>query len=279
MKKQWLKHFAAVIAALSATATLLTASFNLDCVKECWLYSLIVVVFVLATSIIYASWQIRSKKEILLNLSSEFKVIVKEGDLFAEKGVICIPFNEYFDTHVGDGVVGKETLHGIFINKYFSDRIDELREKIENALAGKQSTEHARRVEGCPTKQYPLGTCISIRDGENTYVLFALTHFDGNDKVNVGRSEFTAVIGKLTKYLSETVENRPVFLPLFGTGLSRINRTPQRILLHIIDTIDFDDTCIIPGGINIIIKSLEKMDVNLNTVEYVVKQGIIEKEA
>ena len=107
---------------------------------------------------------------------------------------------------------------------------------------------------------------------------FISFHFNDNDNANVSRNEYTEVVRKLTKYLDNGVESTPVFMPLFGTGLSRVNRTPQRILLNIVDALDFDDTCSMPGGINIIIKSLKKMDVNLNTVEYIVKQGIIEKE-
>ena len=278
MKRVFGKNFATAIAALSATATLATALFNLEGIKQCWIYGAIGAIIVLAGSAIYALWQIRSKKEIELNLSSELKLTVKEGDLFKQKGVICIPFNEYFDTHVGDGVVGKDTLHGILINKYFEDRVGELDKRIREALPKDGFEECKRRVETCPTRKYPLGTCISLREGENTYVLFALTHFDSNDIANVSRSEFTDVIGKLTKYLNDTVEDKPVFMPLFGTGLSRVNRTAQRILIHIVDTLDFNDTVTIKGGVNIIIKSLRKVNVNLNTVEYIVKQGIVEKE-
>lgn len=276
--KQFLKHFSTAIAALSAAATLLTALFKLDCIKENWLYGLIGSLFVVVVSIVYACWQVRTKKRIELNLSSELKVTIQEGDLFAQKGVICIPFNEYFDTHVGDGVVGNDTLHGVFIKKYFGDRVEELDRRIREVLPQDGYEEHQRRVQTCPNKKYPLGTCISLREGENTYVLFALTHFDDHDKANVSRSEFTYVIGELAKYLSDTVEGKTVYMPLFGTGLSRVNRTPQRILLHIVDTLDFNENISILGGINILIKSLRKVEVNLNTVEYIVKQGIIEIE-
>lgn len=276
--KQFFKHFSTAIAALSAAATLLTALFKLDCIKENWLYGLIGSLFVVVVSIVYACWQVRTKKRIELNLSSELKVTIQEGDLFAQKGVICIPFNEYFDTHVGDGVVGKDTLHGVFIEKYFGDRVEELDRRIREVLPQDGYEEHQRRVQTCPNKKYPLGTCISLREGENTYVLFALTHFDDHDKANVSRSEFTYVIGELAKYLSNTVEGKTVYMPLFGTGLSRVNRTPQRILLHIVDTLDFNENISILGGINILIKSLRKVEVNLNTVEYIVKQGIIEIE-
>ena len=118
MIKQFWKHFAAAIAALSATATLLTVLFDLDGLKDKWVYGLIGTVIVIGGSVGYALWQIKSKKKISLTLSSELKLTVSEGDLFDKKGVICIPFNEYFDTHVGGGVISEKSLHGQFINRF-----------------------------------------------------------------------------------------------------------------------------------------------------------------
>lgn len=274
MARDFVKHFAAAIAALSAAATLLTALFKFDCLKENWFYGVVGAVVVIAVSIMYAWWQTKSKKSITLDLASELKLNISEGDLFEKKGVICIPVNEYFDTHVGDGVVDGESIHGQFINKYFKDRIEDLEAKLRSKLPHNDNADHERRIQGCPTKRYPLGTCVDIREGENTYVLFALTNFDDNDKANVGRLDYTVVVCKLMEHLNTMVEGRPVYMPLFGTRLSRMRRTAQRILLHLVDSLDFNDSCTIPGGVNIVIKSLDKLNVNLTTLEYVVKHGI-----
>ena len=278
MSKQYWKHFAAAIAALSAAATLLTVLFNFEWLKNCWLFGAIGTAFVLVGSHFYAKWQVRTKKQIDLTLSNEQKLTICEGNLFVQKGIICIPFNEYFDTHVGDGVVRKDSIHGQFINNCYENRVEELDDLIRKALSPFEYKENKRRLNDCPTRKYPLGTCVDIIDKENTYVLFALTHFDDNDKANLKRVEYTEVTHKLMDHLAEIAENRPVFMPLYGTGLSRLQRTPQRILIHLLDTIDFCDKWSIPGGINIFIKSLDSIAVDLNTVESVVKKGITEKE-
>lgn len=275
MRRIFLKHFVAAVAALAALATLATALFNLDGIKECGACGAFWAILVVLISFGYACWQTRSKKKINLDLSSELKLTIFEGDLFEQKGIICIPFNEYFDTHVGDGVVGPNTLHGLFINRFYKDRIEDLNEKINKKLSCIQEKDtHPRRFKGCPEKRYELGTCIDIREGENTYVLFALTHFDDNDKANVGRAEYTKVAQKLMQYLSDNAEDKPVYMPLFGTGLSRMRRTGQRILHHLVDTLDFNDDCTIPGGVHIVIKSLDSMNVNLTALEEIVKNGI-----
>lgn len=276
MTRLFLKYLVAAIAALSAAATLATALFNLQCITSYWVYGAIGVVVVLVLSIWYACWQIKSKKEIVLNLSSDMKLTISEGDLFTKKGVICIPFNEYFDTHVGDGVIRADSVHGIFINTVFKDRVQELETRIREQLPVRGGKKHARRIEGCPTKRYELGTCADIQEGDNIYVLVALTHFDDNDTASVSRAEYTEVINKLLKHLKEIAEDRPVYMPLMGSGLSRMGRTSQRILLHLVDTMDFNDTCVIPGGVHVLIKSLKKQEVNLSTLEYNIKNGIIE---
>ena len=194
MGRNYVKHFAAAIAALSAAATLLSVLFNVEFFKDNCLYGLIGALLVLLGSIVYACWQTRSKKKITLELSSELKLTVCEGNLFQQKGIICIPFNEYFDTHVGNGVVDEDSVHGIFITKYFKDRIPELEQKIRSRLPEKYLEDHPRRMSYCPTRKYELGTCIDIREGENTYVLFALTHFDDNDKANVSKQSIFAVL-------------------------------------------------------------------------------------
>lgn len=278
MSRLYWKHFSVAIAALSAAATLVTVLFKLEYIKQNWIFGAIGSVIVLGISIWYACWQTWSKKTVVLDLSSELKLTISEGDLFEQKGVICIPVNEYFDTHVGDGVIDEDSVHGIFINRFFKDRIPELEEKIRTRLPASNFEVHKRRLADCPQKKYELGTCVDFREGENTYVLFALTHFDDNDKANVGRAEYSKVVGKLMCHLNNMVEGRPVYMPLFGTKLSRMRRTPQRILLHLVDTIDFDDVCTIAGGMNIVIKSLKDVNVNLTTLEYIVKNGITKNE-
>lgn len=280
MRKQYWKHFAAAIAALSAAATLLTVFFDFEWLKGCWVYGIIGAALVIFGSHLYAKWQIRTKKSISLTLSSQLKLTISEGDLFDSKGVICIPFNEYFDTHVGDGVVGERTLHGIFIKKFFNNNIEVLNNIIMEALQSETPVGKVtqRRVDGCPTDKYELGTCVDVKIDGNIFVLFALSHFDENDVAGISRAEYGLVVKKMMGHLSKVSESKTVYMPLFGTGLARMHRTHQRILTHLVDLLDFNDQCSIPGGTHIVIKSLDDAEVNLSALEEIIKKGIIETE-
>ena len=268
------------ISACAALLTLFTVLFKMQFIKDCITCGIIGVIIVFGTSLIYAGWQVHSKNEISMVISSSTKLTIKVDDIFAQKGIICIPVNEYFDTHVGDGVISEASLHGKFINKYYKDRIQELNNKIQNELQGLAYTVHSRRRSDCPNKQYPLGTCVDIRDGENTYVLFALTHFDDYDTANVSRAEYGMVVNELMKHIFQIAENKPVYISLFGTGFSRIQRSPQRILYQLISILDFDDRNVFTGGINIILNSHmnneddKDNDINLTVMEHIIKNGI-----
>ena len=48
-------------------------------------------------------------------------------DLFSEESDWkSIAFNEYYDTIVDDEIIAQSTLNGIFINRFFADKVDEL---------------------------------------------------------------------------------------------------------------------------------------------------------
>lgn len=268
MSRKFWKYFMSAIAAVSAFATILSVLFPIK-ISLCiaiWIALVIVV-----ASLIYAMAQVSSKTKITINVQQQLKLTIKQGDLFACKGVILIPVNEYFDTHVGDGVINENSIHGLFINKIFKGREDELDDKIEEALKSYDNPEEKERA--WKKKKYKLGTCARIEDNGNTYLLFAFTHFDENNKANIERYEYASVVNDILNRAAEICENRPVYMPLFGTGLSRINLPAQQVLHYLTDTILFASPLVILGGLNIVMKSLDDMDVNLNMIEDIFKSN------
>ena len=118
--KKFALHFVAILGTLSSIATLI--SFTLD--KEItggesvWV-PICVGIGILTISVLYALYQSHPKKSVELDITPNLKLTIQQANLLNQKGIIVIGFNEYFDTHVGDGIVSEKTLHGIFINTYF----------------------------------------------------------------------------------------------------------------------------------------------------------------
>lgn len=270
-EEQRKKYAAAVFEALAASssiATLMAFAFDIKFAVCCGIILMVIIVLV---CYIYAEYQTRQKTSVTIDVEQQLKLTISQGDLFAQNGIILIPVNEYFDVHVGDGVIDAGSIHGIFIRKYFNGREQELNDFIQDYLVKYCIDRKVDEVKGresyCNSGKYQLGTCVDIVKDGKIFVLFALTHFNENNKASVGRYELHQVIQEFMKHVSDMCESRPVSMPLFGTGMSRIQRNPQRILHFIVDCIDFEcSDKEIPGGLNIKILSLEDTKVNLNDI-------------
>lgn len=269
--KEFFRHFISMLATLSSVATLLSFSTGWQVKSEDIWVPLLLLLLILVICVVYATWQTRKKKKITLDINSSLKLTIQEADIFDQNGIIVIGVNEYFDTHVGDGVVSGKTLHGLFINKYYKDHLLDLDRAIRESLQeqGVMPIErncHRRHTRG-KTDKYDLGTCAMIHDGGKKYVLVALTHFDESDKANMTRAELNLVLGKLMSFLDKKAEAQEVHMPILGTGLARLNRTPNRILNFTIDVLDFIHTSHIIGGLYIDILSLSSANIDLNKIE------------
>lgn len=270
-KEQHKKYVAAIFEALAASssiATLVAFAFDIKFAVCC---GIILMVLIGLVCYIYAEYQTIQKTSVTIDVEQQLKLTISQGDLFAQNGIILIPVNEYFDVHVGNGVIDPGSIHGIFIRKYFNGCELELNHLIQDYLAkhctDKKVDEVKSRESYCNSGKYQLGTCVDIKVCGKTFVLFALTHFNEKNKASVGRYELHQVIQKIMKHVSDICESQPVSMPLFGTGMSRIQRSPQRILHFIVDCIDFEcSDKEIPGGLNIKILSLEDTKVNLNDI-------------
>lgn len=267
-KKFW-EYFILAIAALSSVVTLFGFVFQSNIQFEsismaCKIVSFIAIILI---CLVYACIMTESKDKVIFRFNPQFNLTIEKGNLFEKQGIIVIPVNEYFDTHVGDGIISPNTIHGKFITNYFRNRVNELDKLLDNALRGKKYHTNESRRLGKKFK-YDLGTCVDITIDDNVYVLVALTHFDGNDHAYLDKKDYPIVFDRLISHLHEInmhVE-KPIYMPIMGSGLSRLRRSPQRILNFLVDAIDFKYSAYtFPYGLNIEIFDINQ--VNLNQLE------------
>lgn len=267
-KKFW-EYFILAIAALSSVVTLFGFVFQSSIQFEsismaCKIVSFIAIILI---CLVYACIMTESKDKVIFRFNPQFNLTIEKGNLFEKQGIIVIPVNEYFDTHVGDGIISPNTIHGKFITNYFRNRVNELDKLLDNALRGKKYHTNESRRLGKKFK-YDLGTCVNITINDNVYVLVALTHFDGNDHAYLDKKDYPIVFDRLISHLHEInmhVE-KPIYMPIMGSGLSRLRRSPQRILNFLVDAIDFKYSAYtFPYGLNIEIFDINQ--VNLNQLE------------
>jgi len=149
-----------------------------------------------------------------------------KDDIFADNNKnTVIPVNEYFDVHVGDGIICERSIHGQFI-KRFNGSIQELKSKIYSSLDGVKY-ETVVRGEHCCTRRYDIGTIAKVNIENKTYLLLATTVFDEENHVVYSPLNHMKALAGLASYVQQNINGGEITLPLIGTGrggeLSAVN--------------------------------------------------------
>ena len=194
--------------------------------------------------------------------------------MFAQGGIKVIPVNEYFDTHLGDGIVAPNTIHGLFLKKY-QGQISKIDSMIRKALDSKEplSGSHRERnmVKDLPQTPYPLGTCIRLTIENKMYLLVAITRFNEYEHVDIKLSEYPIVIQKLFYEMEQLSDANPVYLPLLGGGQAGVKLTKMQLLNTIIRAGQNSEVSIY-GGVHVILHGDElKKEIKLNIIEHLFK--------
>ena len=235
-KEIWVDSINPAIAVLAAIETLCAVSdFGLDDFIEInqWMIKLLIILGVLlATWVLVAVVKcIRYSNSIKLNINNII-IEIKEGDLFSTNDWKVIPFNEFFDTQVDDIVIAHNTLNGIFIDRHV-ENIEKLENTIENAPIIRSITRRQVNNKVC----HQLGRIIPF---ENQYLLLAFSHFEEN-QAKLTHSQYEACLRTMWREISRTYANRPVFLPLLGSGITRFDnpviKTEQQLLKCLLCTL------------------------------------------
>ena len=263
-------------AALAVSLTVKNILFFIPCAKcfiEC--YGVWIFVLIIAGSLLYALSILWCKpNKLSLDLTKTTKLTVSFGDLFAKEGIKVIPVNEYFDTHLGDGIVAPNTIHGLFLKKY-EGQIPRIASMIRKELEKKKplSARYRKRdmVKDLPETPYPLGTCIRLIIDHKKYLLVAVTRFNENEHVDINLPEYPIVIQKLFYEMEQLSDANPVYLPLIGGGQAGVKLTKMQLLNTIIRAGQNSEVSIY-GGVHVILYGDElKKEINLNIIEHLFK--------
>ena len=271
MDREFWKFFFVAVGTISSVVTLV--SFVFQFTDPSWWQVLIYVIGVLGLSVAFAIWQTWRKESISVKISNTLTANVMSGDLFSYangENYVVIPVNEYFDTIADDKIINKGSIHGQFILNYYGENHTDLHTEIESYLKsqGFVGEENTNRSGRGYKVRYPLGTCAVINKADTHFVLLALTHFDEDDHAYVELSEFGRCISRMCSFLKDKVGTHPVYIPLMGMGLSRLNQPAQFILKYTLDTIVGIKDLALLGGINLVIYPTVAKTVNLNEIKY-----------
>lgn len=230
-----LHKFYGILSVLSVITSILFLFVEIE-KKSKTTVGLIVMGILVATYIVlWVHANVRRSIRLKINNS---EVEVKFGDIFLEQADLkAIAFNEYFDTLVDDKVIAKSTLNGVFINKFFKDKVNELDNIISADIHLRDViiAENVARPAGKHTK-YKLGTICVVDD----YLLTALTHFDSSNRAFLEINDYINCLLNFWNEVDRVYGGKTIALPVFGSGITRFkgydNISDQELLELIIWT-------------------------------------------
>jgi len=216
LDKRVFENFLKVTSYISVTLSL-TVLF-VDIPKDC--KSLYGWVFLGLLLVIYISIWIWANTLQKIDIKVEGSdVTIKAGDIFQQKGLKAIAFNEYFDTQVDNKVIAKKSLNGIFIDDYLDVSVSELDNHIRNYTFESDEfiESNPNRAQG-KTERYQIGTiCI-----HGDYLLTALSKFDENNKALLTMPEYLEFLINFWDKVNNVYAQQNVSVPIFGSGITRI---------------------------------------------------------
>ncbi len=134
--------------------------------KELKVYALIILVAILTLTFILNYLILKNRKSIKIKIN-QTDVTIRFGDIFRNKDFDkktyrLIGVNDYFDTHLGDGIIDGNTLHGKYLIKY-NESCKDLDERIlaDKRLLSEIACTSPNRAYN-KTNKYELGSIFLI---------------------------------------------------------------------------------------------------------------------
>lgn len=170
--------------------------------------------------IIYLILWLRSNNLNEIDIKVEGSVVtIKVGDIFQEKGLKAIAFNEYYDTEVDNIIISEHSLNGIFIKHHLDDTVLNLDHHIENYSF------HDNEILG-KNLDRKLGKKVRHQIGSiclyKEFILTAFTKFDDDNKAVLTMPEYLEFLINFWDNVNNVYAQQSVATPIFGSGITRI---------------------------------------------------------
>lgn len=271
-----LYFFSQVVACMGAESAILTivVAIKSDLIKDN--YWVLFICF--AISLGYGAKRVWPKHKITISFAHKRTVVVQKGNIWDVKdGIVIVPVNNFFDTQVDDIVIGKNTLHGQFVDLYKKRYpTKNLNQEIRKALQAdniKSSGTYSNRKHVIEdgedySKAYPLGTVARLKEGNLQYYLVVVTEFDEENHIINQPEMYPMILLKLIKQIDKWNSGVPVYLPIIGSGQMGLPLTKQGIVAEMLSCFNMAEHYVAIGGTTILVYEKDMRDVSLNRIKY-----------
>ncbi|WMI82111.1 macro domain-containing protein [Anaerotignum sp. MB30-C6] len=199
----------AIFGVVSAIVGVLGVSFS-DISDTAWIILLLTIaslVFSYLIAVVWQWWNIRDSISLKIR---GIKVIVRQGDIFKEKGWKVIGVDDTFSTSGNDMIISHSSLHGKLIKQLKENgKIGEFEVAISM-----DNNNHSVSL-GC-VKTY------------NDYILLAWTHLNSDNEAHIDNDNYEGILRKMWREIGRVYSGKPICLPILGDGITRFDGVSEK---------------------------------------------------
>ena len=151
-----------------------------------------------------------------------------QGGLSADKRIVVVPVDTSFNTRLSSNLeteampaVSENTLHGKWL--MLEGSRGQTRETLDRRILANL------RARGICDKA-SVGTVIPLDEGNTVFYLAAISTFDENGNAHSSEGILLVSLGRLLEYYDRCGQGYPLWIPLLGTGMSRVGLSNQESL-------------------------------------------------
>jgi hypothetical protein len=158
----------------------------------------------------------------------------------ASKVNLIVPVNSCFDTRIDDSVISANSLHGQVIRFLYDNNLvsqSDLNKKIkrslreQNILSVNISNDVKQGGKSVGNyNRYPIGSTAFVDIGNVRYHFIALSIIENNKNAKTSDQDYLIVLNAIVDNCFRNSNGNPIYLPLVGSGLSKLNYNHQQQL-------------------------------------------------
>lgn len=178
------------------------------------------IAFLVVLALIHVATWLRANSLREINIEIEGSTVnITTGDIFEQKGLKAIAFNEYLDTQVDNVIISKASLNGKFIQSELNEPVEDLDAYIANfPFDDGDIVETGVRRRIGKTTRYRLGSICVYND----FLLTAFARFDDKNQANLTMPEYLEFLINFWDRVNKVYAQQSVSTTIFGSGITRI---------------------------------------------------------
>lgn len=183
---------------------------------------------------VYLFLKTNTQKKLYLKIN-KIEVEIRIGNIFNEKGLKVIPFNEYFDTQVDEKIISSKSLNGQFlIRRDLVTDINQLDELLKKEMISCKIRKTRNNNKKRNNNPYYLGSIFKYR---NEYLLTAFSKFSNNNEAYLELRNYYLFLENFWKEISKNYAGNNIIIPLLGSGITRLDVDDEELLKMILLTL------------------------------------------